>query len=87
MAENKPLPTDSAAHEILSYSFVKVFADDALIDSDELAFMEELALRDGVVDSRERAVLSRIFDRVDPDQLDPEVREEIELFRERHNIP
>ena len=87
MADREPLPTDSAAHEILSYTFLKVFAHDHIIDEGELAFMEELALRDGVVDSRERAVLSRIFDRVDPEALDPKVREEIERFRERHGIP
>lgn len=77
---------DSAASEILGYSFFRVFAYDEIIDSDELRMMERLALRDGVVDSQERAVLARIFDRVDPTRLDPEVREEMEAFREKHGI-
>lgn len=77
---------DSAASEILGYSFLRVFADEDVIDGEELRFIERLALRDGVVDSRERAVLSRIFDRIESRPLDREVREAIEAFRKEHNI-
>lgn len=77
----------SAAPEILSYSFLRVFANDGLIDEDELRFIQKLALRDGVVDSKERAVLGRIFDRTDPEKLDPKVRADIERFRENYGIP
>lgn len=76
----------SAAPEILSYSFLRVFANDGLIDEDELRFIQRLALRDGVVDSKERAVLGRIFDRADPERLDPKVRDEIDRFREDYGI-
>jgi hypothetical protein len=86
MTERKAEPTDSAAEEILSYSFLRVFANDEVIDEGELRMIEKLALRDGVVDSKERAVLGRIFDRVDPDRLDPKVRTEIHRFREKHGI-
>jgi len=79
-------PTDSAAQEILSYSFLKVFAKDDALDQDELVMIERLALRDGVVDSKERAVLGRIFDRIDPERLDPGAREAIRRFREEHGI-
>lgn len=79
--------TDSAAHEILGYSFFRVFVEDGTIDEAELRFIEELALRDGVVDSRERAVLSRIFDRVDSTQLSATVRREIARFRQEYDIP
>lgn len=87
MTPRRPGHPDSAAHEILSYSFLRVFANDGVIDEGELRFMEKLALRDGVIDSREKAVLARIFDRVDPGKLDPSVREEIEKFRDEHGIP
>ena len=71
---------------ILQYSFMKVFADDEMIDAGELAVLEKLALADGVVDAQEREVLARIFDRVDPKSLDPKVREEIASFRAEHGI-
>lgn len=77
---------DSAAQEILGYSFLRVIATDGVLDEEELHTIERLALRDGVVDSKERAVLSRIFDRIDPERLDDSVRESIRDFRERHGI-
>lgn len=77
---------DSAAQEILGYSFLRVFARDTGIDEAELRMIEGLALRDGVIDSKERAVLARIFDRIDPDRLDVGVRESIRRFREKHGI-
>ena len=87
MTERERETTDSAAQEILTYSFLRVFANDGIIDEGEFRMMERLALRDGVVDRRERAVLGRIFDRVDPERLDPKVLAEIERFREEHEIP
>ena len=87
MTQRKPDPSDSAAQEILSYSFLRVFANDGVIDAAELAMIERLALRDGVIDRKERAVLGRIFDRVDTDKLEPEVLRDIEAFREEYDIP
>jgi hypothetical protein len=76
----------SSWRHIIQYSFLKVFADDEMIDAGEWAILKKLALADGVVDERERMVLARIFDRVDPKSLDPKVREEIESFRAEHGI-
>jgi hypothetical protein len=76
----------SSWRHIVQYSFLKVFADDEMIDAGEWAILKKLALADGVVDERERMVLARIFDRVDPKSLDPKVREEIESFRAEHGI-
>ena len=73
-------------HQILQYSFLKVFADDEMIDAAEWAMLKKLALADGVVDTQERMVLAKVFDRVDPKSLDPKVREEIKLFRAEHGI-
>lgn len=72
--------------KILQYSFLKVFADDEMIDANEWAMLKKLALEDGVVDTQERMVLAKVFDRVDPKSLEPKVREEIERFRAEHGI-
>ena len=82
----RPEPRDSAATEILGYSFLRVFVSDGVLDEAELHMLESLALRDGVVDSKEKAVLSRILDRIDPARLDPSVKESIQRLRERHGI-
>ncbi|MCB1749565.1 MAG: hypothetical protein H6977_03360 [Gammaproteobacteria bacterium] len=76
----------SNADAIECYSFLVMFANDGLIDAAELAFCEKLALADGVVDDDERDVLRRIFSRVDPARLAPQVRDEIASFRARYGI-
>jgi hypothetical protein len=81
----RPGPRKSAAPEILSYSF-RAFVSDGVIDETELAMIESLALRDGVVDSKEKAVLSRILDRIDPASGDDSFREYIRQLRERYDI-
>ena len=86
MIMSQQKPRDSAAQEILGFSFLRVFASDGVLDAGELEMIERLALRDGVIDSRERAVLSRIFDRIDPERMDEGVRDSITRFRERHAI-
>jgi len=72
--------------QIVQYSFLKVFADDEMIDAEEWAMLKKLALEDGVVDETERVVLAKVFERVDPKSLDPKVREEIARFRAEHGI-
>ena len=78
---------DSRAKEIMSYTFIEVFADDGTIDADELEFIKRLALKDGVVDDEERVVLANIFSRVGPDIVAPEVWEEIHQFCADYDIP
>ena len=77
---------DSAWRQLVQYSFLKVFADDMLIDSAELAMLKKLALQDGVVDEDERAVLAIVFKRVEGFALEPGVREEIARFCAEHGI-
>ena len=77
----------SSWRQIVQYSFLKVFADDMLIDAAELAVLKKLALMDGVVDEQERRVLADIFKRVEGFSLEPGVREEIERFCAEHGIP
>jgi hypothetical protein len=78
---------DSSWNAIMQYSFLRVFANDGTIDSDEMAMLERLALRDGTVDEHERAVLSRIFARVAPHTVSPGVWDEICRFKAEHSIP
>ncbi len=71
----------------MEYSFLHVFANDRTIDSGELAFMERLALSDGMVDDAEREVLHNIFSRVTKEQVEPAVWDEILRFKAQHGIP
>ena len=72
---------------IMQYSFIRIFANDGTIDADELAMLERLAMADGLVDDRERNVLTTLFSRVNPDVVSDEVRNGIEQFKARHRIP
>ena len=72
---------------IMQYSFIRIFANDGTIDAVELAMLERLAMADGLVDDRERKVLTTIFSRVNPDVVSDEVRNGIEQFKARHRIP
>ena len=80
------MPDTGRSREITCYSFLVVFANDNLIDANELAFLEGLALEDGRVDEEERGVLTNIFARAEQADLDPAVRSEIELFKKRYEI-
>ena len=71
----------------MQYSFIRIFANDGTIDAVELAMLERLAMADGLVDDRERKVLTTIFSRVNPDVVSDEVRNGIEQFKARHRIP
>ena len=77
----------SSWNAIMQYSFLHVFANDGVIDRDELQMLERLALQDGAVDEKERDVLARVFARVDVQSVDPPVWEEIQRFKAKHDIP
>jgi len=81
------MKTGSSWNAIMQYSFLHVFANDGTIDADELAMIERLALEDGTIDDQERAVLGRIFDRVNPKSVSDEVWQEITRFKARYQIP
>ena len=72
---------------IMQYSFLHVFANDGLIDRDELQMIERLALQDGAVDGKERDVLTNVFARVNQQNVDPAVWEEIQRFKTQFDIP
>jgi len=71
----------------MQYSFLRVFANDGLLDRAELDMIERLALRDGRVDDKEREVLSGIFARVRRETADPAVWEEIQRLKSKFAVP
>jgi len=77
---------NSAARELVKYSFLHTFAEDGSLDQKELEFLESVALRDGQVDEQERAELATIFSRVSPDTVPPDIWVELERFKERFGI-
>ena len=77
---------DSSWNAIMQYSFLRVFANDGTIDTQELAMLEKLALQDGIVDEEERDVLSRIFSRVTQATVSPDVWDEIVRFKAAYGI-
>ena len=82
------MTTDGSSwNAIMQYSFLRVFANDGIIDRDELQMLERLAMQDGQVDERERDVLARVFARVDPQTIDPSVLQEIQRFKAQYQIP
>src|SRR5512137_2703706 len=82
LTESGDMTTDGSNwNAIMQYSFLHVFANDGLIDRDELQMLERLALQDGAVDERERDVLARVFARVNAQTVDPSVLEEINRFK------
>ena len=76
----------SRAREIMNYSFLVAFADDGTIDEGELAFIKRLALKDGVLDEKEKEVLGRIFGKLNEDSLSTTVRNEIANFRQEYDF-
>jgi len=76
----------SSWNEIFQYSLMKVFADDEMIDAVEWTMLEKMALADGVVDTQERMVLAKIFDRVDFKSLDPHLCDRIKFFRRQYGV-
>jgi len=71
----------------MQYSFLHVFANDGLIDRNELQMLERLALQDGAVDAKERDVFARVFARVNAQTIDPAVWDEIQRFKAKYDIP
>ena len=78
--------TQTNASDMMHYSFMLVFANDGIIDINELHFLEQLAVEDGEVDHDEKVMLTRIFSRVNQNQVTDEVWQEIQDFRTRFNF-
>ena len=67
----------------MAFHSIRCFADDGRLDVAELDRIVAIAERDGVIDDNERRVLGRIFVRLQPDELDPAMRERIAQVQKR----
>ena len=76
----------SAEKQLIEYSFLVVFANDDTISEGELKMIEKLALEDGKVDEKEKAVIRNIFKRANKEHMDQATRDEMERFRKKYNI-
>jgi len=76
----------NTGNAMLRYSLLRVFGNNPGMDAEELAMIEQLALRDGVVDDRERAILGRIFARISEHNVPKDVWDEICRFKAEHGI-
>lgn len=76
----------SGWNAIMQYSFLRIFANDGTIDTEELAMLERLAMADGEIDDQERSVLSNIFARISSETVSADVWHGIGEFKARHGI-
>ena len=77
---------DSRARDVESFSDLVAFADADFLDETEFQIIKNLALEDGIIDAREKAVLRKIFERITKDNASPETRAELKSFRAKFNI-
>ena len=78
--------SDESSWIDLAVRSIGMFADDGTLSRSEVEELMRRALSDGSVDDDERRVLGRIFDRVKPHQVTPEVAELIARARRDHGI-
>ncbi len=76
----------TTAKQLEAYSFLVAFARDGRLHEHELQFIERLATRDDAIDEEEKEVLRRIFGRVNPDTVSPEVWAEVQRFSQAWQI-
>lgn len=70
----------------MTFRTVRVFRADGRVDVEALDELVEIALRDGRIDSDERAVMSTVLDRIDAKTLSRELAERVAELRERFNL-
>ena len=70
----------------LAYASFAVFADDGRIDEGELNFILGLALKDGKVTEDEKRILNNVFNRINEEDVDPQVWQRIQAVRMQHGI-
>lgn len=67
----------------LAIASISMVTDDGSLDKVQVERLLRLAFEDGVLDDEERAVLKRVFDRVDRDRVAPEAWDLISTTRYR----
>lgn len=70
----------------LAYASFAVFADDGAIDEGELNFILGLALKDGKITEDEKRILNNVFNRIQEEDVDPQVWQRVQAVRLQHGI-
>lgn len=70
----------------LAYASLVLYADDGTIDEEELKTLLHIALRDGVINEREKEVLRSLFNRIHEEEVSAEVWDHIQNIRKQHSI-
>jgi hypothetical protein len=70
----------------LAYATLVVYADDGNLDQNELKTLLHIALRDGVMNDRERDILRALFNRIREEDVSGDVWTQIQTIREQHGI-
>ncbi len=78
--------TSSRAGDIMRYSFLVAFANDGTLAENEVRFMKNLALEDGVLDAEEKRVFQQIFYRIKEEDVSVETWSEIQRFRKEFDV-
>ena len=76
----------SKAREMLNYAFLTALADDGIIDENELLYIKNLALADGILDEAEKSAMQRIISLVDESNLSATARKEFIKFCEHYKL-
>ena len=76
----------SKAREMLNYAFLTAMVDDGIIDENELLYIKNLALADGILDEAEKKAMKRIISLVDENNLSDTARKEFARFREQYKL-
>lgn len=66
----------------LSFESIRCFADDGRLDANELRKLIDIARRDGVMDPNEMRVLRNIIGKIRPEEVDAEMRAELQALAE-----
>jgi hypothetical protein len=70
----------------MTFRTVKVFGADGKVDVKALNELVDIALRDGRIDSDERAVMSAVLDRIDAKTLSRELAARVADLRDRFDL-
>ncbi len=71
---------------VSTYHSINCFDDEGKLDLQDLDRLITAALRDGIMDSRERRALGRILTRVSPSKLNADMRERLAELRTKYGI-
>jgi len=70
----------------MANSVLAIFSNKGTISMDELNYLMSIALRDDIVDEKERKVLKGVFAQVTKESVDSEVWEKIKEIRSEYEI-